>query len=72
MDITPVIQPFGPGNENVRITDMTGRHLAAALTQGHYPSDHPWFQFLSETHRKFLARGGQPGDRVAGRVRHVA
>ena len=66
MDITPVIQPFGPGTERVRITDMTGRHLVAALK--HYPADQPWGKFLRNTQRKFLAAGGQPSDRVASKV----
>jgi hypothetical protein len=63
MDITPVIQPFGPGTEDGRITDMNGRHLAAAVD--HYRLDHPWGAFLHATYRKFLAAGGRPGDRVA-------
>jgi hypothetical protein len=62
-DITPVIQPFELGTEDVRITDMTGRHLAAVVD--HYRLDHPWGAFLHATYPKFLAAGGRPGDRVA-------
>ena len=66
MDLTPVIQPFGPGTEDVRITDMTGRHLAAALE--HYPAGDPCGRFLRNTQRKFLAAGGKSSDRVASKV----
>jgi hypothetical protein len=66
MEVTPFIQPFGPGTEKVRITDLTGQHLAAALQ--HYPTDHPWGPFLHEMHRKFVTAGGRPQDRVANLI----
>ena len=70
-DLTPVIYPFGRGGEKVRITDMTGRQLEAALRffpptlTG--PSDR-WGAFLREVLQKVRATGGQPNERVASRV----
>jgi hypothetical protein len=60
------IQPFGPGTESVRIMDMTGRQLEAALK--HYRSSNIWGHFLRVVLREFRMAGGMPTDRVASRV----
>jgi hypothetical protein len=60
------IQPFGHGTERVRITEMTGRQLEAALK--HYPNGSVWGDFLRVVLRKFRMAGGMSTDRVAGRV----
>lgn len=70
-DLTPVIYPFGRGGEKVRITEMTGRQLAAAL--GSFPPtltgpSGRWGAFLRQVLRKFRAAGGRPDERVASRV----
>jgi hypothetical protein len=70
-DLVPVIYPFGRRGEKVRITDMTGRQLAAAL--GAFPPTLTGPSgrrgaFLRQALRKFRAAGGQPDERVASRV----
>jgi hypothetical protein len=70
-DLTPVIWPFGPGTEEVHITQMSGRQLEAALK--YFPADLTgpsgrWGKFLRDILRKFRAAGGKPTDRVASLV----
>jgi hypothetical protein len=60
------IQPFGPGTENVRITEMTGRQLEAALR--YYPSGGGWGDFLRIVLWSFRMAGGMATERVASRV----
>jgi hypothetical protein len=70
-DLTPVIYPFGRGGEKVRITEMTGRQIEAALRFSPPTLTGPsgrWGAFLREVLQKFRAEGGQPNDRVASRV----
>jgi hypothetical protein len=72
LDITPVVQPFGPGKGDVKITDMTGKDLASAiiyLEQHGMPSDHPWLEFLRYAQRKFRKRGGKANDCVDATVK---
>jgi hypothetical protein len=70
-DLTPVIYPFGRRGEKVRIIDMTGRQLEAALKSLPPTLTGPagrWGAFLREVLRQFRAAGGQPNQRVASRV----
>lgn len=60
------IQPFGPGTESIRITEMTGRQLEAALR--YYPTGSVWGDFLRIVLRNFRMAGGMPTERVASRV----
>jgi hypothetical protein len=70
-DLTPVVYPFGRGGDKVRITDMSGRQLEAALRFFPPTLTGPsgrWGAFLREVLRRFRAAGGEPSDRVASRV----
>jgi hypothetical protein len=60
------IQPFGPETESVRITEMTGRHLEAAVP--YYLTGGVWGDFLRIVLRTFRMAGGMPTERVASRV----
>jgi hypothetical protein len=70
-DLTPVIYPFGRRGEKVRITDMTGRQLEAALKSFPPTLTGPagrWGAFLREVLQNFRTAGGRPNERVASRV----